>query len=480
MADIDDFRAPKLGIGMIFSPALYPLLQRRPEALDLLEIEPQTLWLADHALEGPFFEFAPGIELFRDMPGHKLVHSVGVPLGGTRAPNPAQTDLLKATANQLNSPWISEHLSVGGTPHRASGFFLPPIQTDLGVETAVRNIRAFAKAVGRPVAIETGVAYLKRKPFEMPDGEFVARVAEQADCGILLDLHNIYCNDKNGRMSMDRFMADIPLNRVWEVHLAGGTERDGYWLDSHSGPMPDDLAARSLEIVKSLPNLGALNFEIYDTFLAELELPGFDKIVDDLRRIWNVAGCTISDAPPLPPTTTQDNAPSPDDWEQSLTQAVWKAEPDHHGSPEDRGPLELYSFLARSFRGSMVARALPRTVRYLLLRDGQAFEDRLKRYFSRVDPRLYTPLEAEAFNTWLREDGETDPLVLALLDFDLSFIKLIREGKPQIVYFPGNPTPVFEALAEARLPETPPPPIWEIEILPDTLSVSDFATNMGH
>ena len=68
LATASAFEAPKLGIGMIFSAALRPFLQRRPNALDLLEIEPQTLWLADHAFEGPFFEFTPL--------GNKAVYSI--------------------------------------------------------------------------------------------------------------------------------------------------------------------------------------------------------------------------------------------------------------------------------------------------------------------------------------------------------------------------------------------------------------------
>lgn len=125
----------------------------------------------------------------------------------------------------------------------------------------------------------------------------------------------------------------------------------------------------------------------------------------------------------------------------------------------------------------MVARALPRTVRYMFLRDGDGFERALNRFFTAIDPKLYTPLEAQAFSDWLRAGGETDPLALALLDFDLSFIRIIRQGKPQIVSFPGNPAPVFEALAEARLPEIPAPPVWEMEILPDAFHADDFISN---
>ena len=461
---------------MIFSAALWPFLQRRPNALALLEIEPQTLWLADHAFEGPFFEFTPGIEAFASLPGHKLVHSVGMPLGGTRPPDPAQMALLAKTATRLDSPWVSEHLSVAGTPYRAAGFLLPPLQTDEGVETAARNIRAFAHGVGRPVAVETGVAYFKRKPFEMSDGAFVARIAEEADCGILLDLHNIYCNERNGRITLDAFLADLPLDRVWEIHLAGGAEMEGYWLDSHSGPMPRDLAAKSLEIVKSLPNLGAINFEIYDTFLERIDIDTFDAIVDDLRAIWAEVGRSVSDAPPMKsPPPPADPALAPDSWEHTLTEAVWKADPKLHPWQDDAGPLKLYAWLARSFRGSMLTRALPRAMRYLLLRDGDGVEDLLARYYRDEDPKLYTPLEAKALCDWLIAGGEADPLLISLLDYDIAFMKLVREGQAQVVTFPGNPGPVFEALADARLPDTPPPPAWEIELLPDSFTIKDFA-----
>ena len=68
MADTAGFQPPKLGIGMIFSAALGPFLKRRPDALDVLEIEPQTPWLADDPLTGPFQEFKPGIEAFTPCP----------------------------------------------------------------------------------------------------------------------------------------------------------------------------------------------------------------------------------------------------------------------------------------------------------------------------------------------------------------------------------------------------------------------------
>lgn len=460
---------------MVYSSALRPFLERRPDALDVLEIEPQTLWLADDAIKGPFFEFSPGLDLYAEMPGHKLVHSVGVPLGGTRRPDPAHLDLLRLTADRLASPWVSEHLSIAGTPHQSAGFLLPPLQTEAGIANAVANIRAFATALGRPVAVETGVAYLSRKSFEMPDGEFVGRVVKEADCGILLDLHNLYCNHRNGRLDWDEFLSQIPLDRVWEVHLAGGEERDGFWLDSHSGSMPDDLAQRSMDVIKALPNLGALNFEIFDTFLEKFEPAEFDQTVDELRRLWCEAGNSRSDAAPAVLSAARADPPvDPNKWEAALTKAVWKAETATQLWEEDSAALTLYAFLARSFRGSILARSLPRTLRYLLLRDGTGVQERLDRFFDACDPKLYAPLECASFGDWLRDDGEEDPWALALMDYDLALLRIIRLAAPIIVTFPGDPTTVFEALADRQMPTPPPPPVWEVEILPDLFAAEDF------
>lgn len=463
------FQPPKLGVGMIFSPALRPWLERRFEEatpfLDVLEIEPQTLWFADDAFAGPFHEFAAGIELFRALPGAKLVHSVSLPLGGTRAPDPAQCALIRDTAARLNSPWVSEHLSVGGTPHQASGFFLPPLQTAEGVEIAARNVRAFAAAVGRPVAVETGVAYLARKAFEMPDGDYVAEVVRAADCGILLDLHNVYCNARNGRLDFDDFLSRLPKNRVWEMHLAGGIEQDGIWLDAHSGPIPADLKAMAREVLAELPNLGALNFEIYDSFVEQAGEGALDRTVDDLRLLWEGAGRSVSDARPAALAHPIGSAPAADLWERALTVAVWKGDPAAQPHREDDTAVALYARLARSFRGSMLVRAMPRALRYLILREQRAVEALLDRYFNDISPRLYAPLEAAAFSDWLRNDP--DRLLRGLLDYDLGLLATLRDGKAQLIRFPGDPAPVFEALADRRLPASPDGPDWELELLPD-------------
>jgi hypothetical protein len=126
----------------------------------------------------------------------------------------------------------------------------------------------------------------------------------------------------------------------------------------------------------------------------------------------------------------------------------------------------------------MIARALPRAIRSLILRERDGIDALMALYYRAVDPRLYAPLEAAAFRDWLAET-DRDPLLKALLDYDAAFLAFLRETRPQVVTFPGNPGPVFEALADLRLPACPAPPAWEIEILPDeSIDAASFAPAM--
>jgi hypothetical protein len=243
--------------------------------------------------------------------------------------------------------------------------------------------------------------------------------------------------------------------------------------------MPEELAALARDVLSGLPKLGALNFEIYDTYLARMGQETFDRIVEELHALWEDAGRARGDA--LAPRGSDAGVdvpgpvPGPDVWEAALTEAVWRDDPGQHPWREDDAALRLYAWLARSFRGSMLARALPRAVRYLLLRDGAATDATFEAFFGAVPPRLYGPLEAEAFAEWIAPQSGQDRLFEALLAYDVSVLRVIRTGAGAVVAFPGDPMPVFEALAEGRLPACPEPPVWELEILPDGLSTADFA-----
>src|SRR5690554_793315 len=293
---------PELGVGIVYFPALEHVLDAGEGLIDVIEVEPQPLWLKDSRDGSPRLD-SRAFDRLHSRPQRKLVHGVGIPLAGTVGLDRSQLAAFKASIARLDPPWVSEHLAFlrAGCGRHAfnTGFLLPPLQTGETVDTCVRNIRELRAEIGRPLAFENAANYLKPLSGEMSDGEFMAEVAEQADCGILLDLHNLWCNQLNGRQSVDEVLSALPLERIWEIHLAGGDAVDGYWLDAHSGPVPEALIELCRSWVPRLPNLKSMVFEIIPDYLAAKDI-GIDELLNQLSAIrdaWETRGSRVAPTP---------------------------------------------------------------------------------------------------------------------------------------------------------------------------------------
>ena len=451
-----------------------------PELFDVLEIEPQTLWM--RTSRAPHFRVRPEVtEHLRRLPGRKLIHSVGTPVGGTVRPDPEQLVLLRQMVDDVDAPWVSDHLSYNQTPEFATGFFLPPRQTAAGLETVCASIDALKRALPVPIAVETGVNYLRPRPDELADGAFVAAVVERADCGLLLDMHNAFTNALNGRQPLDDFLAQLPLERVWEIHLAGGMELDGFWLDAHSGAIPDPLFAVCESLVPKLPNLRAIVFEIFPSFVPLVGLELVREQVERLHSLWGMRSVDV--VPPPRPFVLRvecddgNEALPPDAWERALGELViGRASSDGAAAQMANDPgVRIVQGLIHEFRASMVVGVLRLTSRLLMLALGpQAFRVILDDYWATTPPQLYASQEAEAFAEHLARLELGVPHLADVLAFERAITATLVDEKTRVATFSVEPVPLLRALAEGRLPETPPRPgRYEIELTPDGPSALD-------
>jgi uncharacterized protein len=469
-------KPPALGVGITYSSAIEPLLERRPDLVQVLEIEPQTTWIKTRDPDRPYRVDEGVVDHLASLPGRKLVHSVGTPVGGTVRPDPAQLVLLRDTIGRFDAPWASDHLSFNQTPEFATGFFLPPRQTAAGIETVTGSIRDLQNALPVPIAVETGVNYLRPRADELPDGEFVSRVVEGADCGLLLDLHNIFSNGLNGRQPVSDYLEQLPLERVWEVHLAGGMELDGFWLDAHSGAIPDPLYAVCETVVPRLPNLGAIVFEIFPSFVPEVGLELVEEQLVRLHALWSLRNAGEADPTgrreaPLRLVLDAPGTASPEVWERALGRLV-TGQPVDDGSgdelSEDPG-VRVVEGLIHEFRASLIVGVLPLTSRFIMLALGPpAFRTILADYWSNVTPQMYGTLEADAFADYLERIDLQVPQLAKVLAFERAVAATLSDDQVRIVRFDFEPLPLLRALAEGRLPDGPAEPgDFEIELTPD-------------
>jgi uncharacterized protein len=449
---------PELGVGITYSSAIEPVLEQHPDLFNVVEFEPQTTWVQMRHGEQPYRVSDLVLDHIAQLPGRKLVHSIGVPVGGTIRPQPAQLALLRRMIAKFASPWVSEHLSFNHTQEFSTGFFLPPRQTPKGVEAVTTSIRDLQEAIPVPIAVETGVNYMQPRPDEIPDGSFVATVTDTADCGILLDLHNVFVNAVNGRQPVEDFLAQLPLDRVWEIHLAGGFEMEGFWLDAHSGPIPGSLLEIARQVIPALPNLKAIIFEIFPSFVPSFGLDGIREEIEKLHELWNLRGTACGDRLWLrhqsQANLVAEDQISPAAWENALGGLVIGRPGADDVSRElaiDPG-VAMVSRLAREFLASMIVSVLRLTSRLLMLALGpDSFRSILEDFWSKTPPQLFASAEAEAFATYLEALDLRVPQLAKVLQFERAVLATLMDDQPRVIAFDFDPLPLLRGLAEGRL-----------------------------
>jgi uncharacterized protein (UPF0276 family) len=467
------FDLPELGVGIVYSSTLEPLFETHPETVDILEIEPQTTWLERPDRPGEILARSEVDDHVASLPYHKLVHSIGTPVGGSVPGIDAQLPLLREAVRKFGSPWASEHLGFNLTPDFFTGFFLPPRQTAAGLDAYVPAIERLAAAVQVPLAIETGVNYLRPRPDETPDGEFVAELVHRANCGILLDLHNLYANEWNGRQKVWDFLNQIPLDRVWEIHVAGGFEWNGYWLDAHSGAMADRLFALSREVLPHLPNLKAIVFEVFTSFVPSFGLEAVRAEMERVRELWQLRRPGIVHAPKRPTVDPGQGGPAltVQEWESTLgALAIGRSPTTALGQELASDPgVPLMRELIHEFRASMVVAVYRLSCRLMMLAlTPDVFRTILEDFWAHEPPRQYAASEAEAFIAYLRAKNLRLPQLAKVLEFEKAAMDTVLDGAARVVKFSSDPFPLLRALAEGRLPDgIPQEGDYEIELKPE-------------
>ena len=469
---------PELGVGVIYTPALQPLLEAETDLISIVEVEPETLWTFAADPADPYRPDWSALERVRGLPQAKLIHGVGFPVGGSRAPDPLHLPRFIEMIEYLGAPWASEHLAFNraagpGGPF-ATGFLLSPLQTPAGIAAAEASIRSVAAHLPVPFAVETGVNYLQPRAGEISDGAFVAAVAEAADCGIVLDLHNLWANERNGRQRIEDTLAELPRERVWEVHVAGGSEFLGYWLDAHSGEVPGELLAVVRRILPELPEVRAVVFEITATFLTRLGLDGVRRQMAALREIWEQRTTlprTAGAHQPAPAPIPEEPGWTPAEWEDGLAALVIGRPSD--GSAVGRAlagdpGVEVLQRLVWNFRSGVLVETLGLTCRLLLLHGGDPFVRELfDSFFASAPPELFASVEAEAFGAWLDQRRPDVPFLEEVLGFERATLRAALQGTSQIVPFRYEPDSLLEPLSRGQFPDAPIPGRYEVEVTPD-------------
>ena len=459
-----------LGVGIVYFPGLEAVLKAGEDLINVVEIEPATIWYKRS--NGHFHVNQQALDFIANLPFHKLIHGVGFPVGGTIPPDKSSFKPFREVASKLRPTFVSEHLSFNkvyvGQKVADTGFLLPPLQTGDGVKQSVSNIHLFKKEVNCPFAFETPANYLRPVPGEMSDGEFFAMIAEQSDCGILLDLHNLWCNQLNGRQKLMDVIDSLPLERVWEVHIAGGDWLDGYWLDGHSDLIPESLKEIASEVIPRLTNLKAFNFEIMPEYLQAKQLSVDDILVEleFMNKIWRTPKKSYLNDHQIQAQPESCPPFSPAQWEEMLMMSIMGSDEKDFNPlfSSDQG-VKIYQKLIEKIRAGMFASTLTLTFRYLLLIIGEEKTMAIARKFwRRTTPSLFASEEAMKLADFLQTQCLDIPYLDEVIKYEMAHHKAWIENRSQTITLGFNPDSMFPFLGQGKLPTNIEQGVYQVNI----------------
>lgn len=214
-----------LGIGIGLRVAHYEHILKEKPHIDFFEIISENFMLGG----GRPLEILD--EVLERYP--IIQHGVSLYFGSLDPLDTKQIDALKKLAERTKTPFISDHLCWGSFDGSYSHDLLPLPYTKEAVVNTANRIRFVQDRLELPVAVENVSSYLEYTDSEMTEWEFLSEVCELADCGILLDVNNVFVSARNHSFDPIKYIENIPLERIAQIHIAGHSEQDGYLLDTH-------------------------------------------------------------------------------------------------------------------------------------------------------------------------------------------------------------------------------------------------------
>ena len=178
-----------------------------------------------------------------------IPHAINLSLGSAEGLDTDYLTKLAKLIKQINPPWWSEHLSFTKAGGIDIGHLSPLPFTREAIEIVCRNIQQIRHYIDTPLILEN-ITYMVNLPgAEMTEAQFIGEIVDRANCGLLLDITNLYINSINHGYSIQEFLKQIPLEKVVQLHFVGGHWHDNVLIDSHSHATPLEIWQLMKEII---------------------------------------------------------------------------------------------------------------------------------------------------------------------------------------------------------------------------------------
>lgn len=268
---------PSLGFGLGLRPSHYDFIKNSQPKVDWFEI------ISENYMDT---EGRPKRHLAEIKERYPIVmHGVSLSIGTVDPLNSDYLRQLKKLMDWVNPAWISDHLCWTGVAHRNVHDLLPVPYTEGSLKHIVDRIKQVQDFLERPIALENPSTYLEFNSSSMSEAEFMSRMVAESGCWLLLDVNNVYVSCYNHRLDPKAYLDAMPLDKVVQIHLAGHENHNTHLIDTHNGPVIDDVWQLYRYVVKQCQHLPNTMIEWDDA------IPEFPVLYAELEK----AKCIVTE-----------------------------------------------------------------------------------------------------------------------------------------------------------------------------------------
>ena len=227
------FGLPDLGLGIGLRTPHYPTILGDWPEIDWFEI------ISENYMDSGGRPMATLEQIAGRYP--IAMHGVSLSIGSTDPLDREYLNRLKALAERIDARWLGDHVCWTGVGGKNGHDLYPIPMNERTLEYLIERIRTAQDILERRLVLENASTYVTFASTTMEEQDFLREMAEQADCGLLLDVNNVYVTCRNHGSDPIRYLEGIPLDRVVQIHLAGHTDKGTHCIDTHDGPVRDEV-----------------------------------------------------------------------------------------------------------------------------------------------------------------------------------------------------------------------------------------------
>ncbi len=207
-----------------------------------------------------------------------VFHGVSLSIGSVAPLDEGYLERLAAALAEFRPAWFSDHLAYSSAFGVEYHELLPLPFTEEVVDHVAARVQRVKQIADIPFLLENPTAYVRFGDAEMTEAEFLSEVLRRADCGLLLDVNNVWVNSRNHGFDPRAFIDALPLDRVLQIHMAGHTRQGDVLIDTHGAPVADDVHALYAHVLERTgPVTTILEWDS--------DIPSFAELCAENRRI---------------------------------------------------------------------------------------------------------------------------------------------------------------------------------------------------